>query len=152
MTGRANRRFLWVWLGGLALIVALVALAHLFPDRKTRLMKKAPGRDVVFPYGKQLDVVEVDSLGEAGAYVMRSYGTDQPDEVITGFYDPALAKLGFTRVATTDENPIFPGRMIAQYASGPFTFRLYVEKPPVRRGGVTYTTEFPRYFEAKLGD
>jgi len=152
MTARANRRFLWVWLGGLAIIAAFVVYTRLSPDRKTRLLRKAPGRDLVFPYGKQLDVVETESLGDAGAYLMRSYGTDQPDEVITGFYDPSLAKLGFTRVAMTDEDPIFPGRLIAQYASGPYTFRLYIERAPVRRGGVTYTTEFPRYLEAKLGD
>ena len=134
------------------LVAAFVVYTRLAPDRKTRLLRKAPGRDLVFPYGKQLDVVEVESLGEAGAYSMRSYGTDQPDEVITGFYDPALAKLGFTRVAMTDESPISAGRMIAQYASGPYTFRLYVVKPPLRCGGVTYTTEFPRYVEAKLSD
>jgi hypothetical protein len=147
-----RRRLLYVWLGGIALIAAFVMYTRFFPDRKTRMMRVAPGRDVVFPYGKQLDVVEAESLGNAGAYLMRSYGTDQPDEVITGFYDPALAKLGFTRVTMTEESPGFPARMIAQYANGPYTFRIYLDKPPVRRGGVTYTTEFPRYFEAKLAD
>jgi hypothetical protein len=44
----------------------------------------------------------------------------------------------------------FPGRMFAQHANGPYTFRLYVVKPPVRRGGVTYTTEYPRHHSPRF--
>jgi hypothetical protein len=150
MAAPANRPFVIVWCTGLFTMLAFVAWAKLFPDAKTRAMKDAPGRELRFPLGVLLGTVTTDSLGEAGAYVIREYGVDEGDDAIVTFYDQELKKLGYARVAPTGDGGW--GAPIAQYASGIYTFRLFVRKGPVRIGGVTYESQFPRYLSAKLSD
>jgi hypothetical protein len=145
------RPFLFVWGGGIFLLLLLVGVTNLLPDSKTKALRTAPGLDLVFPDGVLLDRGGSTSLFGSGASDVRAYGTSVPVERIVAFYDAALPPLGYTKVPPTPD-PHFHADILAQYVNGPFAYRLFLVLPPTRVNGYTYTTEFARYLQTKISD
>ena len=148
----ASRAFVYFWCGGGALILLFLACRWLFPDDKTKEMEHAPGREVIFPYGTLLhEDLYPGSIFNHGGSIMRIYGADVPPEQIAAFYDDALTKLGYTRVAPVHD-PHFGGPVLAQWVNGPFTYRVFLEPPPNRINGSVYTNQFKYYPYARLSN
>lgn len=148
------RLVLILWLVGFVVVLLLVALTTLFPDRKTRALRQAPGVDLVFPDAALLDTTRSTSILDWGAHVMRIYGTDLPPEPIIAFFDAELGKVGYTPTAPTlDEHfPAGEHHTIRQYRNGIFTYRLFLMPPPLRVGGRTITREYKHLLYTRLSD
>lgn len=141
-------------LAGLVLLILFAAAVVLFPDRKTRALREAPGVDLLFPGGALLDTTRSRSIFGSGAHVMRVYGTDSPPEPIVAFFDAELGKLGYTPTAPTlDEHfPAGEHHAIRQYKNGMFTYRLFLMPPPLRVGGRAITHEYRHLLFARISN
>lgn len=140
--------------GVAAVLLLLVTVVALYPDRKTQALREAPGVDLIYPHATLLDTTRSRSLFGAGADVTRVYGTDSPPEPIIAYFDAELGKLGYVPEAPTlDEHfPAGERHVLRQYHNGMFTYRLFLMPPPLRVGGRTFTHEYEHLLFTRISD
>src|SRR5579859_5026634 len=107
---------------GLAFVAALAAAGALLllNNGKEAVVQQAPGAGIFLPNSTIFVNETTGSLGSAGAYQLRAYGTDATADDILAFYDAELGKAGYRPTAPTPDTTFRfdQDKMIRQYANG----------------------------------
>ncbi len=139
---------------GLAAFALILGLLVLLQDGKANQIKQAPGLDLLLPNSTLFDDQTTGSIGNAGAYQMRAYGTNLSTAQILAFYDAELGKVGYRPTAPTPDT-LFredTDKLLRQYQNPPFTYRLYIFPLPRRVGGHSVRSGYQHILYTKLSN
>jgi hypothetical protein len=125
---------------GIGLFAAVAFLLAALDDGLADQLATAPGAELAFPGGYLLDTTRTGSVGHAGAYIERTYVVDAPDGAIIAWFDAELGRLGYQLdpaqpVPPSDDWP--RPRVLRQYSTDCFAYRIELRPLPVRAGGKT---------------